>query len=158
MDQGVLRSTQTHSPPKGNISLSNTDMIYADFTTWLCAIFYIRVAFFFLFFVQVLTNSEIFKGHYMSTQCGNSHVDVCIFTIQGRPFHKCIFSFAETNCKRGRFGVLLHLRGISSPTQVASFPSASVDLEHTIVLHCIHFYCVAGTGEALENEKKVPHV
>lgn len=123
----------------------------------MCNILY-KSSIFFLFFVQVLTNSEIFKGHYMSTQCGNSHVDVCIFTIQERPFHKCIFSFAETNCKRGRFGVLLHLRGISSPTQVASFPSASVDLEHTIVLHCIHFYCVAGTGEALENEKKVPHV
>lgn len=60
----------------------------------MCNILY-KSSIFFLFFVQVLTNSEIFKGHYMSTQCGNSHVDVCIFTIQERPFHKCIFSFAE---------------------------------------------------------------
>lgn len=33
VDQGILHSSQTYSPPKGNISLTNTDMIYADFST-----------------------------------------------------------------------------------------------------------------------------
>lgn len=42
VDQGVVHSSQTHSPPKGNISLPNTDMIYADFKTWLCAILQVR--------------------------------------------------------------------------------------------------------------------
>lgn len=58
MDQGVLCSSQTHSSPKGNISLGNTDMIYADFNTWLCAILHVRGH----NFLQVLGSAEIFKG------------------------------------------------------------------------------------------------
>lgn len=34
MDQGVVCSSPTHSAPKGNISLDNTDMINADFYVW----------------------------------------------------------------------------------------------------------------------------
>lgn len=57
MDQWVLCSSQTHSPPKGNISPGNTDVMYADFNT--C-----RVQYHMLWenpILQVWESAEIFK-------------------------------------------------------------------------------------------------
>ena len=74
MDQGVLRSSQTHSPPRGNISLTNTDMIYADFNTWLCAILQVRGH----SFLQVLGSTETFKGCCVMSEMQCAHAGVCI--------------------------------------------------------------------------------
>lgn len=95
MDQGVLRSSQTHSPPKGNISLSNTDMIYADFNTWLCGILHARGHIFvfvlgsylkrWCFVMQECTCAH--AGVYMCIQC------VCIWSQSKREHRLGVYSF-----------------------------------------------------------------
>lgn len=119
LDQGVLRSTQTHSPPKGNISLSNTDMIYADFNTWLCAILHVREHNFYRFW-------EALRYLKTAVWC----VYTCVYTV-------CIYSPSEWEYCLGVYSVLpkqtvseagpmamLHLRCITLPTRVAWFPNA----------------------------------
>lgn len=51
-------SSPTHSAPKGNISLDNTDMINADFYVWPCAISHVRGH----NVLQVLGSTGNFKG------------------------------------------------------------------------------------------------
>lgn len=84
VDQGVLRSTQTHSPPKGNRSLSNTDMIYADFNTWLCAILHVRGYNFYRFL-----EAAVWCVHVQ-------HICMCVYAV-------CICSQSENTA----FGYIL---------------------------------------------------
>lgn len=75
----------------------------------------------------------------------------------------CVQSQSEEEYSPSAFSVLLKptesvlcftSEALLPPTQVASYPSGSSNLEHTAALRCIHFYSVAETRGALENEKK----
>lgn len=129
VDQGVLRSTQTHSPPKGNISLNNTDVINADFHT--CAMCNIACE-----------GTQLSTGFYLngfvwckSVQCVHAGVCICVYTV-------CTWSQSKRDHCQGVYSVLLpqsvrnRLRCNILTTHVASYPNAGWKWEHRVVLQC----------------------
>lgn len=140
MDQGVPRCTETHSPPKGNISRSNTDMIYADFNTWLCAKLHEKVH----NFLQVFGgSSEIFKS------CSTLTVCVCMWSQSKREYCLCAFSFAGTNWINGYASPQMYYL---TPHKWSHIPMQA--WSRSTGLYYIHFDSLAGAQEV----KKVPHV
>lgn len=88
MDQWVLCCSQTHSLPKGNISPGNTDVIYADFNTWLRAISHVMGN----PILQVWESAEIFKWFSVKLQHTQSAVYIVCASQSMREYSLRVYS------------------------------------------------------------------
>lgn len=151
IDQGILRGTQTDSPPMGNISLSNTDMIYADFNTWLYEIPYSMWRETLFYSCWKARKYRKSAGWCESVQYAYSGISVCsvyVVTIQKRILPRGVF--AEANCVRS------WPRGYASPQMHHLHPhklphipkwawSGTIQFFCSALVQFIHFHTLAGT-------------